>query len=87
MTSPSQHCVKGLEFDHVVLASVNSGVVPLRQRGPADAATENSMGTEERSLLYVAATRAKKSLKCVSFGTPNRFLPDRPGRQEPKATA
>ena len=26
------------------------------------------METEERSLLYVAATRAKKSLTCLSFG-------------------
>lgn len=79
----TMHRVKGLEFDHMVLASVNSGLVPLRQRAaPADAVAESSMETEERSLLYVAATRAKKSLKCVSFGTPSRFLPS----QEPEAT-
>ena len=71
----TMHRVKGLEFDHMVLASVNSGLVPLRQRGKAaDAAADASMETEERSLLYVAATRAKKSLTCLSFGRPSRFL-------------
>ena len=71
----TMHRVKGLEFDHVVLASVNAGLVPLRQRGKAaDTAADVSMETEERSLLYVAATRAKKSLVCLSFGTPSRFL-------------
>ena len=73
----TMHRVKGLEFDHMVLASVNAGLVPLRQRGKAaDAAADASMETEERSLLYVAATRAKKSLVCLSFGTPSRFLGD-----------
>ena len=73
----TMHRVKGLEFDHMVLASVNAGLVPLRQRGKAaDAAADASMETEERSLLYVAATRAKKSLACLSFGTPSRFLGD-----------
>ena len=73
----TMHRVKGLEFDHMVLASVNAGLVPLRQRGKAaDAAADASMETEERSLLYVAATRAKKSLMCLSFGTPSRFLGD-----------
>ena len=71
----TMHRVKGLEFDHMVLASVNSGLVPLRQRGKAaDAVAEAIMETEERSLLYVAATRAKKSLTCLSFGRPSRFL-------------
>ena len=73
----TMHRVKGLEFDHMVLASVNAGLMPLRQRGKAaDAAADASMETEERSLLYVAATRAKKSLVCLSFGTPSRFLGD-----------
>ena len=71
----TMHRVKGLEFDHMVLASVNAGLMPLRQRGKAaDAVADAHMETEERSLLYVAATRAKKSLTCLSFGTPSRFL-------------
>ena len=73
----TMHRVKGLEFDHMVLASINSGLVPLRQRGrAADAVADAIMETEERSLLYVAATRAKKSLTCLSFGRPSRFLND-----------
>ena len=30
--------------------------------------------TAERSLLYVAATRAKKDVTVLSFGTPSPFL-------------
>ena len=37
-----------------------------RERTAAEAA--------ERSLLYVAATRAKKELTILSFGTPSPFL-------------
>jgi superfamily I DNA/RNA helicase len=30
--------------------------------------------TEERALVYVAATRAKKELLVLSYDTPSRFL-------------
>ena len=69
------HRVKGLEFDHVLLASINSGLVPLRATGEAaDAVARENAETEERALLHVAATRARESLTVLSFGTPSRFL-------------
>ena len=62
------HRVKGLEFDRMVIASVNENLVPLAavvhdDDGPERTAAE----TAERALLYVAATRAKKELVVLSF--------------------
>ncbi len=73
----TMHRVKGLEFDRMVIASVNDGAVPLQAAieakepgSPERVAAE----TAERSLLYVAATRAKKELAVLSFGAPSPFL-------------
>ena len=71
----TMHRVKGLEFDRMVIASVNKNIVPLAAAmhavdGPESATAE----TAERALLYVAATRAKKELTVLSFGEPSQFL-------------
>ena len=74
----TMHRVKGLEFERVVMASMNEGLVPLSAaivRKSDDAARE-SAETEERSLVYVAATRAKKELLALSYGTPSPLLSD-----------
>ena len=68
----TMHRVKGLEFDRMVIASVNKNIVPLAAAmhavdGPESATAE----TAERALLYVAATRAKKELTVLSFGEPS----------------
>ena len=72
----TMHRVKGLEFDRVVMASINKGLVPLPVaiHGRGDDVERESAETEERSLVYVAATRAKKELLVLSFGTPSRLL-------------
>ena len=72
----TMHRVKGLEFDRVVMASMNADLVPLRAAldGRGDAVERESAETEERALVYVAATRAKKELLVLSFGTPSRLL-------------
>ncbi len=72
----TMHRVKGLEFDRVVMASVNADLVPLPAAVDArgDAVERESAETEERALVYVAATRAKKELLVLSFGTPSRLL-------------
>ena len=72
----TMHRVKGLEFDRVVMASINADLVPLPAAIDArgDAVERESAETEERALVYVAATRAKKELLVLSFGTPSRFL-------------
>ena len=71
----TMHRIKGLEFDRMVIASVNKGLVPLPAAvyavdGPERTAAE----TAERALLYVAATRAKKELTVLSFGERSPFL-------------
>ena len=71
----TMHRVKGLEFDHMVIASINKDLMPLAAvvnatDGPERTATE----TAERALLYVAATRAKIALQVLSFGDPSPFL-------------
>lgn len=72
----TMHRVKGLEFDRVAIASVNEGLVPLRtavfSRG--DAAGRVAAETEERALVYVAATRAKRELLVFSYGEPSPFV-------------
>ena len=71
----TMHRVKGLEFDCMVIASVNEEFLPLATAipdddGPARTAAEIA----ERALFHVAATRAKKELVLLSFGAPSPFL-------------
>ena len=71
----TMHRVKGLEFDHVLLTSVNDGVMPRRHAAnAADATAKENAETEERALLHVAATRARKSLSVLSFGERSPLL-------------
>lgn len=72
----TMHRVKGLEFDHVIVAGANDGIVPLAA-GDADILDEPERGeneTRERALLHVAATRAKKEVLITSFGKKSRLL-------------
>ena len=72
----TMHRVKGLEFDRVVIASVNDGLVPHQEayKGAGDATELAKAETKERALLYVAATRAKKELLVLSYGRRSPFL-------------
>ena len=72
----TMHRVKGLEFDRVIIAGVNQGVVPLEVQS---AATSDPMilrenDNQEKALLYVSATRAKREVIVTSFGKTSRFL-------------
>lgn len=72
----TMHRVKGLEFDRVLIASVNRRMVPLSRvlRKTGDAAAREVAETGERALVYVAATRAKKELLVLSYGRRSEFL-------------
>jgi superfamily I DNA/RNA helicase len=72
----TMHRVKGLEFDHVVVAGANDGVVPLSQAlaEADDQVTARDAETAERALLYVALTRAKKSALIIGYGKLSSFL-------------
>jgi DNA helicase-2/ATP-dependent DNA helicase PcrA len=80
VTLMTLHCAKGLEFDCVFLAGVDEGMLPFVRPGshaPSDL-------EEERRLMYVGITRARKHLFVTSVagrrrpgvraGGPSRFL-------------
>jgi DNA helicase-2/ATP-dependent DNA helicase PcrA len=63
------HRAKGLEWDAVYLPSLDEGVLPIRQ------AKEDEEIAEERRLLYVGITRARRFLALSSSSRrPSRFL-------------
>src|SRR5262245_53045076 len=71
----TMHRVKGLEFPVMLLAGVNSGVVPMRVfsvEGDPTARAEHE--ERERALLFVAATRARDHLVVTAHGNPSPFL-------------
>lgn len=71
----TMHRVKGLEFDRILMASMNEGVVPLDSCLETDDPNLRSEAeTRERSLVYVAATRAKEVVRISSYGKHSNFL-------------
>jgi DNA helicase-2/ATP-dependent DNA helicase PcrA len=78
------HGAKGLEFEAVFVARVEAKELPVRQ-AKTPAAID-----EERRLLYVGLTRAKRHLFVTWTGKPSRFLGElgldprqAPARREP----
>lgn len=70
------HRVKGLEFDRVILASINKGLVPLEfvLENLADQSSYESALLQEKALLYVALTRAKKDAFILSYAEISDFF-------------
>lgn len=74
----TMHRVKGLEFERVIIAGMNKGILPLNQAFDdylVDTEREE-VEIRERALLYVAVTRAKKEVLITSFGAKSPFIPD-----------
>jgi DNA helicase II / ATP-dependent DNA helicase PcrA len=63
------HRAKGLEFEAVFLPRVEEKELPCKQ-----AMRSAAMVAEERRLLYVGMTRAKRHLALTWAGKPSRFL-------------
>ncbi len=83
------HAAKGLEFDAVWVVGVEEGLIPLLRERDRDAPDRMDKLDEERRLLYVAMTRARKQLALTNakvrrlygkeqLAWPSSFLGDLP---------
>jgi superfamily I DNA/RNA helicase len=71
----TMHRVKGLEFPCMILAGVNKGIIPYERKGiKDDPVAQREHDQRERSLLFVAATRARDSLTITSSGQPSSYI-------------
>ena len=72
----TMHRVKGLEFDQVFLPALTADQLPLRRilDDCPDQLSKELFEQKERSLLHVAATRAKKRVVVSFSGKPSPFL-------------
>lgn len=71
----TMHSIKGLEFKVVILADLNSDIIPF----PNNELTDEEAKDEElleRKLLYVGMTRALEKLFMCSYGKASKFMED-----------
>lgn len=73
----TMHGAKGMEFTHVILLGMNDTILPLPHAlsGLSEGDRADAL-QRERSLLYVAATRARDELVISTHGQPSRLLPE-----------
>lgn len=72
----SMHRAKGTEFRRVVVAAASADVVPLPYVFTGKPGSEHTaIRARERSLLYVACSRARDQLVITWSGAPSPFLP------------
>lgn len=70
----TMHRIKGLEYKVIFIAGANEGVMPLRFANTDDPEEKKSLCLTEKSLFYVAASRAKDALFVSCHGTPGEFF-------------
>lgn len=72
----TMHRAKGMEFTHVLVFGANADLLPaayLLKDLPEEERAD--LLQRERSLFYVAATRARDELVVMWEGKPSDFLP------------
>lgn len=71
----TMHRSKGMEFTHVILTGVSDDALPVKNQvnGLAPAERADALA-RERSLLYVASTRARDGLVVTWSGNPSELL-------------
>lgn len=76
----TMHRVKGLEFDKIIIASANKGIIPYESPSTetSDSVVKQERENQERSLIYVAATRAKKEVVITGYGEMSPLLHHQP---------
>jgi superfamily I DNA/RNA helicase len=72
----TMHRLKGTEFKRVIIAGIQNGTLPATHKGQdfADTASEEDHARSQRSLFYVAATRARDLLYVSGYGDASPFL-------------
>lgn len=70
----TMHRVKGLEYRVIFIVGADEGVMPLAALQSDDTEEIRSYALTERSLFYVAASRAKDLLFVSASGTPGEFI-------------
>jgi superfamily I DNA/RNA helicase len=72
------HRFKGLEYQRMLVAGVSAGLIPdsrIVEHRDTDPLRYERELKQARSLLFVAATRARDSLTITWHGIPSPFLP------------
>ena len=71
----TMHRVKGLEFNYIFAAGVNTKMLPNGVRSDfSDDVSMEEFETEEKSLLYVALTRARIGAYVTCYGTMSSLI-------------
>lgn len=72
----TMHGAKGMEFTHVILMGVGKEIMPLRFQLKNLSEDDAKVALQrERSLLYVAASRARDALVITTVGERSELLP------------
>jgi superfamily I DNA/RNA helicase len=78
------HRFKGLEYQRMILGGVSDGLVPRVAIAPyvdTDPLRYQRERARDRSLLFVAATRARDDLAVFWHGARSPFIPERLAEQ------
>lgn len=72
----TMHRIKGLEYEHVILAGANDEYLPPKSvlNDIDDPEEREDVEISERSLVYVAATRARQTFLITYHGSPSVLL-------------